>query len=317
MTTNPVIGNYVRHARLLWALGLILFAASPAQSLKLPDGVGILGGSMVLENYPRSEQFPLREVSPEDPKYKLLVIIPIVTKQFNEALKKEISVVQASDFQIDYMNLSSGTNFIESRYAEFLDTASIVEIAKQAQEDGYDAIFITCFGEPGVSVVRELVEIPVIGGFLSSAMTSNVLSHKFSIVTVVPDVIPMLRELARTLGVEENLTSIREIDVPVPELGNITLVEEKLLDQSLAAIQIEGAQAIVMGCTGMLGVREYVEAQIQEQLQLANPVPVISPNQHSVAYLQSMVRMGLTHSRLAFFKSNAKPASGQPESGSN
>lgn len=303
----------VRKATFLLALVFSL-ASGYGNSLELPDGVGLLGGAMVLENYPRSEGFEVREIVTEDAQYKLLVIIPIVTTQFNDALKKEISVVQASDFQIDYKNLTQGTNFIESRYAEFLDTESIVEIAKQAQQDGYDAIFITCFGEPGVSVVRELVEIPVIGGFLSSAMTSNLLSRKFSIVTVVPDVVPMLRELARTLGVEENLTSIRVIDVPVPQLGNIPLVEEKLLEQSLAAIQIEGAQAILMGCTGMLGVREYVQSEIQKTLSLKNPVPVVSPNQHSVGYLQSMVRMGLTHSRLAFFKSNAAPASGQPAS---
>ena len=281
-----------------------------AANAYLPDGVGLLGGAMVLRNYPRSDQFQVREVVTEDAQYKILVIIPVVTKEFNAGLIKEISAVQASDFHIDYQNLTSGTNFIESRYAEFLDTASIVEIAKQAEKDGYDAIFITCFGEPGVSVVRELVSIPVIGGFLSSAMTSNVLSQRFSIVTVVPDVVPMLRELARTLGVERNLVSIRVIDVPVPDLTNIPLVERNLVEQSIAAIQLDGARAILMGCTGMLGVREYVEQHIQEQLQLTKPVPVISPNQHSIGYLQSMVRMNLTHSRLAFFKSNATPASG-------
>ena len=295
---------------ILIAAGFLIssLSSTSATSITLPEGVGIFGGAMVLENYPRSDQFEVREVVVGDTKYKLLVIIPVVTTKFNAGLIKEISAVRASDFTIDYQNLSAGTNFIESRYAEFLDTGSIVQIAKQAEADGYDAIFITCFGEPGVSVVRELVSIPVIGGFLSSAMTSNVLSQRFSIVTVVPDVVPMLRELARTLGVEENLASIRVIDVPVPELTNIPLVEQKLVEQSIAAIQFDGARAILMGCTGMLGVREYVEQNIQAQLQLNEPVPVISPNQHSVGYLQSMVRMNLTHSRLAFFKSNAKPA---------
>ncbi len=308
MNTIPLLHNKVSQPFFALTLLFLLTFNISAQPLELPEGVGVWGGAMVLENYHRSADYEVPEINPEDPKYKLLVIIPVVTTQFNAALKKEISVVQASDVQIDYVNLSHGTNFIESRYAEFLDTDSIVELARQAEKDGYDAIFITCFGEPGVSVVRELVNIPVIGGFLSSAMTSDVLSRKFSIVTVVPDVVPMLRELARALGVEENLTSIRVIDVPVPDLGNITLVEQKLLEQSLAAIEIEGAQAILMGCTGMLGVREYVEEQIQAQLQLQNPVPVISPNQHSVGYLQSMMRMELTHSRLAFFESNATPA---------
>ena len=288
---------------------LVLPLSAGADVAELPENVGIIGGAMVNSEY-LSRYSHKTVVVDEDPQFKLLVIIPIVTTKFNEALKKEISVVRASDFQIDYRNLSHGTNFIESRYAEFLDTDSIVEIAKQAEQDGYDAIFITCFGEPGVSVVRELVTIPVIGGFLSSAMTSNVISEKFSIVTVVPEVVPMLRELARTLGVEERLASIRVIDVPVPDLDNIPLVEKKLLEQSIAAIEQDGARAILLGCTGMLGVREYVEEHIQDALQLAEPVPVVSPNQHSVAYLQSMVRMGLTHSRLAFFESHAQPAGG-------
>lgn len=296
-------------ARLAVLCNLFLFATNTlSQDFELPENISLMGGAMVVENYHRSDKYPIRKMTVNTPKYKILVIVPIVTTKFNPALEKEISVVQASDFQIDYANVTSGTNFIESRYAEFLDTGSIVQIAKQAEKNGYDAIFITCFGEPGVSVVRELVDIPVIGGFLSSAMTSNILSKKFSIVTVVPDVVPIIRELARTLGVEENLTSIRVIDVPVPELDNIPLVEKKLVEQSIAAIQLEGAEAILMGCTGMVGVREYVENKIQDLLQLEEPVPVISPNQHSVAYLQSMVRMGLTHSRMAFFKSNATPA---------
>ncbi len=37
---------------------------------------------------------------PDAPANKISVIIPIVTTKFNEALKKEISVVQASDFQL-------------------------------------------------------------------------------------------------------------------------------------------------------------------------------------------------------------------------
>ena len=289
------------------AVGAFAPGCANGQFNELPDEVGILGGAMIHSGY-QSRYTHETVTLADDPTYKLLVIIPIVSTEFNEALKKEISAVQASDFQIDYMNLSHGTNFIESRYAEFLDTDSIVEIAKQAEQEDYDAIFITCFGEPGVSVVRELVTIPVIGGFLSGAMTSNVISEKFSIVTVVPEVVPMLRELARILGVEERLASIRVIDVPVPELDNIPLVEEKLFEQSVAAIRQDGANAILMGCTGMLGVREYVEQRIQEEYQTAVPVPVISPNQHAIGYLQSMVRMGLTHSRLAFYESHAQPA---------
>ena len=289
-------------------LALLVAAVASASANKLPDGVGIIGGALAYEHYPRSDDFVYKQrFRTQTPRYKILVIVPVTTTKYNAGIQQEIDAVVAPDFQVDYMNLSHGTTFIESRYAEFLDTDSIVTIARQAEQDGYNGIFITCFGEPGVSIVRELVNIPVVGGFLATSMAANVGSHKYSIVSVVDSVVPMLRELARQLGVEKNLTSVRQIGVPVADLGNITLVEKNLLAQSIAAIQHDGAQAIVLGCTGMVGVRQYVEEQIQAQLNLDNPVPVLAPNEHSIAYLQSMIRMGVSQSRLTFYPSQAAP----------
>ena len=290
-------------------LALFLLSVTPyGLSLDLPPGVAIIGGALAMEHSPRADALPdFDHSNNEEAKYKIMVIIPVVTTKYNDGIEKEIEQVRAPDFHIDYVNLKEGTNFIESRYAEYLDTGSIVELAKEAEKNGYNAIFVTCFGEPGVSVVRELVNIPVIGGFLGGGVTADLISRKFSIVSVVASVVPMLRELADTLGVEGNMTSIRQIDVPVPDLGDITIVEKHLVEQSKAAIEQEGAQAILLGCTGLVGVREYVEEQIQ-QLNPKNPVPVLAPNQVAIAYLQGMVRMGLTQSRLAFYESHAQPA---------
>lgn len=234
---------------------------------------------------------------------KILVIIPIVNTQVLGDVQNEVGHVLAPDFQAVYQNVSQGTCVIESRYAEFLNTADIISLSKQAQTDGFDGIYVDCFGSPGVSVVRELVDIPVVGGFDGAVLMAMSIAQKFSIITVVPSVVPMLESQARDLGIAASVASIRDVNMPVQDLGNKAKLIAHLLEQSKIAIQQDGAQAIVLGCTGMVDV---VDA-VAEGLKQANlPAPVIDPSYASVCLLQSLIRCGVSQSRLCYYASDAK-----------
>ncbi|MDX1451602.1 MAG: aspartate/glutamate racemase family protein [Oleiphilaceae bacterium] len=236
-------------------------------------------------------------------KHTLQVIIPIVTTQVLPDVKREVSHVLAPDFEARYHNVDSGTCFIESRYAEFLNTQAIIELAKQAEKDGCAGIFVDCFGSPGVSVVRELVNIPVVGGFDGAVLMASAIAQRFSIVTVLPAVCPMLEEQARALGITQNLASIRNVEMPVKDLKDKNKLIAHLLKESEIAIRQEGAQAIVLGCTGMVDVVDAVKAQLQEK---GLPAPVIDPSYAAISLLQSLVRCGLSQSPLCYFPSHAK-----------
>jgi len=234
---------------------------------------------------------------------KILVIIPIVGTQFNEGIKSEVEHVLAPDFTADYANTTKGTCFIESRYAEFLNTESIISLSQEAEKNGYDGIFVDCFGSPGVSIVRELVNIPVLGGFDSGVLMASSISQKFSIITVVPNVIPLIEDEIRDIGLSQNIASIRDVQMPVQDLGNKTKLIAHLFKQSKAAIEEDGAEAIVLGCTGMIDVVDAVAAELEK----ANlPAPVIDPSYAAITMLQSLIRCGLSQSRLTYYKSNAK-----------
>ena len=142
---------------------------------------------------------------------KILILIPIVPTQVVPEVKQEVDQVLAPDFTADYVNVKEGTCTIESLYAEYLNTGEIIRLSKEAEKNGYDGIFVDCFGSPGVSVVRELVDIPVVGGFDGAVLMANSIAQKFSIVTVVPSVDSMLESEARDLGITGNLASIRNV----------------------------------------------------------------------------------------------------------
>lgn len=76
-----------------------------------------------------------------------------------------------------------------------------------------------------------------------------------------------------------------------------------LFEQSKMAIQNDGAQAIVLGCTGMVDVVNAVSSELKK---IGLPAPVIDPSYAAITLLQSLVRCGLSQSRLTYYASSAK-----------
>lgn len=238
---------------------------------------------------------------------RILIIAPIANSEFNQQILQEAATVAAPDAEISVVNLDVGTQSIESRYDEFLDTADIIKKAQQAVQEGIDGIFIDCFGEPGVGVVRELIDIPVVGGFAPAVLTATLICQKFSIITVVDSVVPMIAELARGMGIADNVASIRDVDIPVVDLPDKEKLMKKLLEESVKAIDRDGAQAIVLGCTGMLDIAKELERILAE---LGKPAPVIDPTTAAITSLQSLIRNKLSQSRLTYYKQEQKRGAG-------
>lgn len=237
-------------------------------------------------------------------KYKIMVIIPIEedsAEGYMSGFKTEIGKAISSDFEVEYESLTKqATSMIQSRAAEFWDTREVIEIADQAQKDGFDGIFVNCFGEPGVEVLKELVDIPVVGGFYPAIANAMMISSRFSIVTVLPSVVPMLWTLARQMGVTASIASVREVSMPVDQLDNIELLKENLLEQSKIAIEQDGAEAILLGCTGMLEVNQWLAENLAEYV--GQYVPVVAPVGSAIGALQNLIKNDLTASRLAYYK---------------
>jgi allantoin racemase len=107
----------------------------------------------------------------------------------------------------------------------------------------------------------------------------------------------MVRHNARKLGLMENLASVRAVDIPVLSLEDSRLLEERLLEQAEKAIREDGAEAIVLGCTGMLGLAQNLMRELRDA---GLPVPVVDPTAAAIGYLQVLIRAGLAHSKLAY-----------------
>ena len=113
----------------------------------------------------------------------------------------------------------------------------------------------------------------------------------------------MLEEQARALGITDNLASIRNVGMPVKDLKDRDKLIRHLVAESEQAITQQGAQAIILGCTGMVDVVDAVRDKLQSK---GLPAPVIDPSYAAITLLQSLVRCGLSQSPLCYYPSQAK-----------
>ena len=68
--------------------------------------------------------------------------------------------------------------------------------------------------------------------------------------TVLPNVVPNVEGNVSKARLNGRIVSIRNVNIPVEELQDHEKLCKALAEQSLLAIREDGAQAIVMGCTG-------------------------------------------------------------------
>jgi allantoin racemase len=145
-------------------------------------------------------------------------------------------------------------------------------------------------GDPALDAARELVSIPVIGPAQASMSLASMLGERFSVVTVLRNVVPLFWRLARKYGLESRLSSVRYIEIPVLEIEKEKIdVETKLINESKKAIEEDGADVIILGCTGFIGLAR----KIQETLH----VPVIDPAPAALKFAESLIDLKLTTSK--------------------
>ncbi|MFW7267644.1 aspartate/glutamate racemase family protein [Gluconacetobacter sp. Hr-1-5] len=207
------------------------------------------------------------------------------------------------DTEVVTRGLVHGPSSIEGEYDEALAAPETVFRCEQAAREGFDGIFVNCFGDPGVRAAREAVDVPVFGGFEPVMHLAMGTADRIAIITVLPHPVSMLNGSVAKARLEGRVVCIRNIDMPVLDLQDHEKVVTALTEQAVLAIQREHAEAIVLGCTGFIDVREDVRYKLT---QAGYDAPVLEAAQAAMVTLEAFVTMGLHHSRLTYLPPREK-----------
>ncbi len=139
----------------------------------------------------------------------------------------------------------------------------VLERVIEGNEKKFDAIIIACYGDPHLHGAREISEVPVYGIAESSMHMACMLSYKFSIVSVLERMRPILEELVTRAGLNSKCASIRIVEIPVLEIEKDPSITVKALTEAAkTAIKEDGAEAICLGCAGMAGLDKPMEEEL-------------------------------------------------------
>ncbi len=228
--------------------------------------------------------------------YKIKIIVPVNNTSFCGPILAAAMQVCPPDFDIDIEAISDGSSYIESRYDLAQNAPHVIELAQQVERQGYDGIFVTDMDMCGVEACREVIDIPIIGGFRASSYSAMMLGQQFSIITV-ENVKDLQDEHVRAFGTNLNLASIRPLDQRVPDLSNPKIIKA-VEQEAYLAVTEDGADAIIFGCTGFIDVAAPVSDHLHQKL--GKYIPVIDPNHAAISYLELLIRNRLSQSRSTY-----------------
>jgi allantoin racemase len=172
----------------------------------------------------------------------------------------------------------------------------IYEAGLTAEEEGFDAVVIDTMSDSGMAALRSVLSIPVVGPGKASMLYALTLGAKFSVLAQWKPALPRYAKVIRDYGFERQCASVRSFDVE-PDFVNLTEGKEDatfpvMLEVAMRCVEEDGADVICLGSTTM----HQAAAFLAERL----PVPLINPGPFSYKLAETLVGLGLTHSRRAY-----------------
>ena len=149
---------------------------------------------------------------------KIKNIIPVTGPVITPEMIKYIRKYLSPDTELSTSQIKVDTPSIECEYDEAMAGPDVLRLCKEAEAEGCDGIFINCFGDPAVKAARELVNIPVLGGFEPAMHLALGLADKIAIISVMKNVLPMIEGEVAKSHFDGRVCCVRSIDIPVEEL---------------------------------------------------------------------------------------------------
>ncbi len=229
---------------------------------------------------------------------RVKIIVPIPMDEAGVANRaSQLPAERIRDgFDVEFVAVSWGAALGDSYYDTMLMDMSVFEAGLKAEEEGYDAVCIDTVSDSGLYALRSKLGIPVFGPGQAALHAACMLGHKFSIITMWDEWFHLYSKILTEYKLEPRCASLRSIKTR-PDLeelleGKEEVIFKKLEQESLAAIEKDGADVIVLGSTTMHQSHAHLESVL--------PVPVINPGLICYKFCEVFLELGLTHSKTAF-----------------
>jgi Asp/Glu/hydantoin racemase len=236
---------------------------------------------------------------------RLLLINPNTSDSVSELIRAEAMRSVGAGTTVEVMTAPFGVAYIETRFEALIGAYATAQLAAEHHER-FDAVIVAAFGDPGVTGLREVLPVPVIGLTEAALATAHLLGHRISIIAISQRIQAWYREIVEAYGFGSRLASIRALDRPLASIGAVQDEHAQAL-KTLAsrAVDEDGAEVIVLAGAPLAGLARALAGQL--------PVPVVDGVSSAVRHAQSLVALAPGRAtRGSFAAPPAKPHRGLP-----
>jgi allantoin racemase len=222
---------------------------------------------------------------------EILVINPNTTASMTAAIGRAAERVAAPRTKITGVNPETGPESIEGYYDEALALPGLLAEIARGEARRVDGHVLACFDDTGLDAARALARAPVVGIGEAAFHAASLIAGRFSVVTTLSRSIPAIEGNLVKYGLMARCGRVRASEVPVLALDKREADACRRIDAEIeAAKREERAEAIVLGCAGMV---DYAA-----ELAARHALPVVDGVTAAVVLVEALVRLGLATSKV-------------------
>lgn len=198
---------------------------------------------------------------------RILLINPNTTESVTAAVADHARVIAGDAATFVAVTGRFGASYISSRASAAIAAHAALD-ALAAHVAGCDAVYLACFGDPGLAALREISPVPVVGMAEACCLEACNRGRRFAIVTGGALWEAMLTEFVAWLGLSDRLAAVRTV---APTGDRIARDPDAALAQLAAACTAcatqDGADVVILGGAALAGLAARIQPSV--------PVPVL------------------------------------------
>jgi len=198
---------------------------------------------------------------------RILLINPNTTSQITDTVASYARSIAGDGVEIVSATGRFGARYISTRAAAVIAAHAALD-AFAEHGAGCDAIYLACFGDPGLLALKEVSPVPVVGMAEASCHLACMIGRRFAIVTGGERWKPMLEEFVAAQGLFERLAGVRAVAPTGSEIARDPEGALALLAEACRRCATEdGADVVVLGGAALAGMAAKLSSSV--------PVPLI------------------------------------------
>ncbi len=214
---------------------------------------------------------------------RILLINPNISQSVSDLIRSEAERSASPGTSIEVLTAPFGVAYIETRFEAMIGAYATAELVAQ-HHTRFDAVVVAAFGDPGLPALREVLECPVTGLTEAALASACLLGNRFSIVAISQRIRAWYRETVQSYGLEGRLASIRGLDEPLQDIGNVQGNQgERLVALAERCVAEDGADVIVLAGAPLAGLARSLRGRL--------PVPMVDGVSSAVRHAESLVAL--------------------------